>query len=364
MRLSIIVPAAVLVLCAAVLVTAGRERMRAAPRAPDSGMDMLRRYPCIRGESKVVLVKGVEDGFSPAGNEPGFFRPGLDNARWRSMGKGSYDQSEPDRKFFDSLEVPARIRNGLFVIGLRSLAVADSANDSFTIGDLALNIRFGIYVADLHAAPGWKREGGLHYAQLGDIAIDVQPSVRAGSLLDHLRDGAQPHWLDVNVNDDTSVDFIGLAACVPPPPGKGTPFMTDAGQPAAGFVALTCNRGPEDWPICDQYVGDTACETELPVACLLPGRKPAPHEVIASYLGLFWTGGDIALTEPVAAARFRHVAEVDAFCTAHFGQGWRALASHDGMPNLGVAGRGRAPAHMVRAWVDQVDQPYATCWAR
>ena len=364
MRLSIIVPAVVLVLCATVLVTAGRERMRAQPRAPDSGMDLLRGYPCARGESKVVLVKGLEDDFSPAGDEPGFLRPGLDTARWQSVGAGNYDQGERDRKFFDSLDAPARIRNGLFVIGLKPLPVADSGNDGFAIGDLALNIRFGTYIAELPTAPGWKHEGGLYYAQLDGIILDPSLSVRAGSLLDHLRDGAHPHWLDVSVYDDTSVDFIGLAACVSPPPGKGTPLMTDGRQPAAGIVALTCNSGPENWPVCGQYVGDTPCETELPVACLLPGRSPAPREVIDSYLGLFWTGGDIELTEPVPAARFRHVADVDAFCTARFGKGWRTLASHEGTANLGVAGRGRAPAPPGRAGVDQVDQPYATCWAR
>lgn len=364
MRLSITVPVAALVLCATVLVAAWRERAQASPPAALTGMALLRAYACSRGESKVVLVKGIEDDFSPAGDEPAFLRPGLDNARWRSIGAGSYDQSGRDRHFVDSLRAPARIRNGLFVIGLKPLAVADNGNDGISISDNTSTSRFSAFIAEVPARSGWKREGALHYARLDGIMLNAPHPMRESSLLDLLRGGAQPQWVDVIVHDDTSVDFIGLAACVEPPPGKGTPLMTNNIQPAAGIVALTCHGGPADWPVCNPYVGDTPCETELPVACLLPGRNPAPSELVAAGLDAVWSGGDIALTEPVPAARFLDIAEVDAFCTARFGRDWRTLAPHDGFPNGGVSGRGQAPAVPVRAWVDHVNQPYATCWTR
>ncbi len=359
MRVSVVIPIAVLCLCACVL--AGAWRARAPATAPaHTGMGLLRDYPCRRSETKVVLVKGVEDGFSPAGNEPGFLRPGLDTARWRSLGAGSYDQSQPDRFFVDSLRVPAHVHDGLFVIGLKPLPVSDSITDTIGIGDLRAPSRFGSLITELPKRDGWTIEGTLYSAELARIMYNDH----SGSLLTGLREGAQAHWLDVSVQDDTSVDFIGLAACVEPPRGKGVTLATDVAQPPSGAIALSCRFGPENWPACDPYVGDTACATALPIACLLPGEQPPPRDFSVPRLAAGWTGGDIAFTEPVAAAQFHRIAEVDAFCATHFGTHWRTLTSPEGLPNLSIVGRGRPPSGPVRAWVDEVNQPYGTCWAR
>ena len=364
MRLSTIVPVAVLCLCAALAAAAWHARPRPEPPAPRTGMSLLSAYACIRGETKVVSVKGLEDNFSPAGNEPGFLRPGLDKARWRSVGAGNYDQAQADRYFYDSLQVPARTRNALFVVGLKPLAVADSANDVIGIGDLASPFHFGNGIARLPELPGWRREGTLYSAQVGDIALAGTALPGGPTLLTRLGDGTQPQWLDVLVEDDTSVDFIGLAACVRPPPGRGVTLMTDLRQPEHGAVALTCINVHPDWSTCNQYIGDTPCATELPLACLLPGRRQAPRVLVDAGLLGGWSGGDIALTAPVAATRFARIADADAHCAAHFGDGWRTLTTHDGLPNMGVSGRGEPPPHPVRAWVDEVNQPYATCWKR
>jgi hypothetical protein len=366
MRLSVIVPVAVLCLCAAVATAAWRGRARPEATPARTGMALLRAYACSRGETKVVLVKGLEDNFSPAGNEPGFLRPGLDKARWRSVGAGSYDQSQPDRYFYDSLQVPARIRNALFVAGLKPLPVADSANDVIALGDLTAPFHFGDAIARLPALRGWKRDGTVYSVEAGDVDFGGSGPPGERSLLDHLhRDGAtQPRWLDVMVEDDTSVDFVGLAACVKPPPGLGVTLMTDLRQPDREAVVLTCINVPAEWSTCNQYTGDTPCDTELPLACLLPGRRQAPAVLVDSGVLGGWSGGDIALTAPVAASRFGHVADADAFCAARFGDGWRTLTTHDGLPNLGVSGRGTPPPRPVRVWADEVNQPYGTCWKR
>jgi hypothetical protein len=364
MRLSVVVPVVVLCLCAAVSLASWRARPRAEPAAR-TGMGLLRAYACDRGETKVVLVKGLEDGFSPAGKERGFLRPALDKPRWQSIAPGSYDQSQPDHYFIDSLQAPARIRNGLFVIGLKPLGVTDSDNDVIGLGDLTSPFHFGDAIGRLPVLPGWKREGTLYSVQLGDVDFPDSGPGTTRSLLAYLDAGAEPRWFDVMVQDDTSVDFVGLAACVRPPAGNGVTLMTDIRQPAAsGVVALTCINVPQDWTTCDQYVGDTACETELPLACVLPGRSAPPRILVDAGLVGGWSGGDIALTAPVAASRFRRIGEADAYCAAQFGDGWRTLTSHEGLPNFGVSGRGHPPAAPVRAWVDEVNQPYGTCWKR
>lgn len=364
MRLSVVVPVVVLCLCAAVTLASWRARPRAAPAAPRTGMGLLRAYACNRGETKVVLVKGLEDNFSPAGKEPGFLRPGLDKPRWQSVGPGSYDQSQPDHYFIDALRAPARLRNGLFVIGLKPLGVAETDNDVIVLGEPTSPFHFGGGIEHLSSLPGWKQEGSLFSVQLD--AVDFGPSSPPDrrTLLDYLDGGSGPRWLDVQVQDDTSVDFIGLAACIRPPDGFGVTLMTDQRQPASGVVSLTCINVPQDWRTCDQYIGDTACTTQLPVACLLPGRRAPPRALSGAGFVGGWSGGDIALTVPVAAARFARIGDVDAFCAARFGEGWRTLTTHDGLPNLGVSGRGHPPAGPVRAWVDEVNQPYGTCWKR
>lgn len=359
MRLSLIVPVAVLCLCALVLAGAWNGRARSQTAKP-TGMELLRGYPCRRSETKIVLVKGVEDGFSPAGSEPGFLRPGLDTAHWRSIGPGSYDQMQPDHFFVDSLQVPARIHDGLFVIGLKSLPVSDSRTDTIAIGDLLSSVRFTSAISEYPKRDGWTVDGALYYAELGRIELAAQP----GNLLTWLRKGDQPHWLDVMVQDDTSVDFIGLAACIEPERGKGTTLMTDDQPAAPGTIALSCRYGPLEWPVCNPYTGDTPCATKLPVACVLPGRKPAPSALTIRRLVDGWTGGDIAVTEPVPASRFRSITEVDDFCATQFGTHWRTLTSHEGLPNISVVGSGKAPPGPIRVWVDEVNQPYATCWSR
>ena len=364
MRLSVVVPVVVLCLCAAVSLASWRARPRAQPAAARTGMGLLRAYACKRGETKVVLVKGLEDNFSPAGKEPGFLRPGLDKRRWQSIGPGSYDQSQPDRYFIDSLQSPARIRDGLFVIGLKPMGVSDSNNDVISLGDLLSPFHFGDAINRLPALPGWQREGTLYSVQLGDVDFGDASPPAGRTLLAYLDADSQPRWLDVLVQDDTSVDFIGLAACVRPPSGLGVTLMTDLRQPASGVVALTCINVPADWKTCDQYIGDTACDTELPLACLLPGRRAPPRVLVDAGLVGGWSGGDIALTAPVAAARFGRIGEADAFCAAQFGHGWRTLTTHEGLPNFGVSGGGHPPAAPVRAWVDEVNQPYGTCWKR
>ncbi|MBS0389448.1 MAG: hypothetical protein JSR15_13300 [Proteobacteria bacterium] len=100
------------------------------------------------------------------------------------------------------------------------------------------------------------------------------------------------------------------------------------------------------------------------MACLLPGRQPPPRELAHTVIASGWTGGRIAFTGPVAAAKFRAIQDVDAYCATHFGKAWRTLTAHDGNPAAGAYGRGRPPPVPVRAWVDEVNQPYATCWTR
>lgn len=388
MRLTVAIPATALMVCAAVIGFG----LMAAPMAPStgdadgpvSGVERLRAFQCRRAETKRILIRGVEDGFAPSGEEPDFIRPGRRSAFTESFFRGgSYDQDQADRRFTDSFEVPARVVSGLFVISLRKLA--DNENDTFGIGDITSvstaawgGRQLATGVRLLPRTPGWTVVGPLHFANLADIRLDppqqgnppgssagIVATRSFGTLLDYVRAAKTTAWVDVVVQDDTSVDFMGMALCLAPPHRNGLTLKASDGPSggAVGTVFLACRQVGDDNAICDPYAGDTPCEARRPVACIKPGDEPAPNGLRTTPSYLSWSGGSLAITEPVAGNRFASVKDVDRFCAARFGGDWRVAAFHDGFRE-GIAGFGDRKAISSRVWVDIADQPYATCWSR
>ena len=379
LRQSVLIPATVLVasisLAALVLSRAAPPR----PPEPATALDLLRAYKCQRAETKQIIVRGVEDDYSPTGGEPNFVRAGRqspDNLTF--FAGGSYDQVQTDRRFTDSFRVPSHTARGLFVIRLRP--VGNSDGDSISIGDVstfsdARLPRFGAGVRDLARTPGWTRVKDLYFAEFDDIRLreptdgaprDDRSRPRKGSLLDFVRDGGADGWVDVFVQDDTGVDVMAAAICTEPKRGKGLSLsrFRGAAVPGKDIVAISCSHGGRDQHTCDPYVGDISCATPLPVACFRPRGAAMPRPLERHYVGNMWSGGDLAFTEPVPGERFRTIGEVNAHCAGRFGRDWRAAELHDGMHNMGIAGFGDARRLSSRAWVDIAGETYATCWSR
>lgn len=388
MRLSVAVPAVVLMIASTLLglglavggqASAERRRLEAIPR---SGMDILNAHTCGRGETKQILLLGVEDGFSPAGTESGFIRQGRTYAASLPRdGAGQYDQVNVDRGFTDSFKVEGRVVGGVFVMGIRGLN--GSQNDSLTLGALGQDPNAGPggwqgggLVSDIVSGEVWSVEGDVVHADLAAIRMTDRfgtpvpgealgrPAVR--SLLSYLDAGAGGGWLDVSVQDDTSIDFMGLAMCRPPETAKGVTLMPVhlPGPAQRGLIHLNCHNVADAGKRCDPYVGDTPCATALPVACFRPGTLPMPIDAQGLSLTAMWSGGDLAVTEPVRGDGFRTVREVDSFCAGRFGDGWRVAALHDGGRNQSVSARGDPATVTGRVWLDIADQPHGTCWAR
>lgn len=347
---------------------------RAAPppaaAAPRSGMELLQAYRCKGAETKRVILRGVEDGFSIAGSEPMRIRDGRRTARVLSFKTGAYDQSEPDHWLIDYLETPARISGGLIVISLKP--VSEDANDVMAIGDLADLDRgefFQAPTSQLASRPGWRRIGAAHYAEFEDVRLEGRRGrvgdPRAGdpspTLLDQVRASEGTALIDVQVLDDTSVDFMGLAVCEQPPGGMGLTYAERTPAVPEGLVALGCWSVREGEHVCQPLRGDTPCGTVLPVACFRGQEDLGP----ARYKkGNAWSGGALRFSAPVAGSRFSRVGDVNAFCRAQFGPDWRIASYHDGLAPGELLARGDARALSSRVWVDIQDQPYATCWAR
>ena len=360
----------------------GAEDDAGAEAPPTSGMALLQAYRCHRAETKRIIVRGVEDGFSPEGDEPIRIHPRIASPRILSLAVGgSYDNSQPDRAVIDYFELPANVSRGLFVVGLR--ANGADGNDSIQIGEVGTipspdeePRMFQEMVPRLASADGWRGRAGLHHAEFNAIRFQRSvatprggPSFRPAAgpvrtLLDYVRAGEEPRLVHVQIADDTSVDFMAVAYCQEPPRGTGVTFTRhgQSGVPMPGIVYLSCTGGPNDQHVCDPYVGDTACETPLPIICFRGMGAPVPRNV-PTHHHWHWSGGAIATTGPVPASRFATIADVDRFCAAQFGPDWRTATYHDGGRPSQFSGFGRLDESLGRAWIDIRGQPYATCWA-
>jgi hypothetical protein len=378
-RLSLVIPALVLV---ASIGASAIVLWRPAPPVepvPATAMDLLRAYKCRRAETKQIFLRGAEDNYSPAGDEPNLMRDGrqsTDNLTF--FADGSYDQAQMDRRFTDSFPAPANTARGLFVIRLK--AVGDNDNDSISIGDISTFSdpglpRFGAGVIALKSTAGWTTLKDLHSAEFtairlpeptGPVSRSDSSQARPATLLDFVRNGGADGWVDVLVQDDTSVDMMGAAICIEPKPGKGFSLSLFKGAPVRdpNIVTISCAHGGRDQYACNHYVGDTSCATRLPIACFRPLGASMPRSLERHYAGNMWSGGELAFTEPVPGESFESIGELNAHCARRFGQAWRAAALGDGMHNGGIAGFGDARRLSTRAWVDIADSPYATCWTR
>lgn len=337
---------------------------------------LLQAFTCRMAETKRIILRGVEDDYSPTGSEPNFLRParqGIDNQTF--FAGGSYDQNQPNRRFTDSIELPSNVARGLFVIRMK--AIGENTNDTLSIGDSTNRVtpndtalRFGSSPVRVEFNPGWVRSNDIYYAAFSDIILTPKPADRpepaTGSLLNVVRSGAGTRWIDVDVQDDTAVDVLGVAICVEPPRGNGLSMASTqiSATPERGLVAISCSYGGATHHMCNPYTGDTACNVAQPVACFRPLGRPVPASLNGARAVGYWSGGELAFTSPVPGNRFRTIAEVDRFCAATFGRSWRTAHFHDGMINTGIAGYGDARRLSGRAWIDIKDQPYATCWGR
>lgn len=347
-------------------------RARSRADRPESGMALLADYRCRPGETRRVVVRGVEDRFSPAGDEAAGPHPRLVELDYESEPRQvGYDAATPDAGLSDFFPVPPSVVSAIFVTRLRP--IAENSNDAIWLGDNATGEqgvpasrqrRFAGILPELESRHGWKRNGDLYWTDLATVRLGTHET-----LLAHLQSPASPGVVDLNIGDDTAVDFAAMAWCERPPSGKGVtlahvPQIRDRTGSAVNFDC----RDPRPGGLrCDPITGDTPCEERRPLLCYRERNSAAPmalHPFQAEGLPRSWTGGDLAATEPVRASRFRTIGEADGFCAARFGPGWRVAEWHDGGRGWSLGGTGQRRSFSGRYWIDVRGAPYGTCWRR
>ncbi|CAK9045252.1 Transcriptional regulatory protein DegU (Protease production enhancer protein), partial [Durusdinium trenchii] len=233
-----------------------------------TGMQLLDRHQCRRGETARLLVRGLEDNYrsgnvETARSDRSFSDPSP------VIGRRNFDEAGQDLRLFDYFELPPSTVSGLFVVRMSPPALTQ--NDNL----------------------GWA------YCR----------TRKAESAADGLT-----FWVEAGRTD--------AEAAAPPEPDRSVSLLT----------AYCTNSPDMNGRHCDPFVGDTPCAAELPMICYRPGRLPYPGRAdgvqAEAMRELFWSGGDFALTSAIAGERFETIDDANAYCRAEFGDDWRVADFH------------------------------------
>lgn len=347
------------------------------------GMDILEAYSCPRGETKKIYLRGIEDGFSQNGEEPSRIHKrlmGFESMKHIAKHSRDYDEFGNDKTLVDYFDIQKNISKGIFLISLKTLNQSSNNDRIYFNNYLELDFKTAIthryYVTmsikDFPQDPFWQQHGSTLFSVSLDqlnLGQGTTTPKNINTILDYLQNGVTPEdtssILDVMIQDDTVVDFMAIAVCEKPLLHMGMTLTEYTGYKniAQNISMLGCNQDPTQRH-CNPIIGDTLCNTSLPLACFKPNTLKLPDILKEnSETARFWTGGHISYSTPVRGDHFKTIADANKACTTQFGHDWRVASHHDGVPGTLYAQTAkRLPKQ--RLWVDIKDQPYGTCWAR
>ncbi len=345
----------------------------------ETGMDKLNRFECLKGETKQIILRGVEDGFSAANDET-IAKTDLHTFMQDRFGrKGavgidrSYDDSRLDQVLLDEIEIPSRTAQGLIVVRIQERMKL--RNDTITIGDIINKSRDGHAHVETFARitnglpSAWREEGELIFANLKDLTFATgvidngtsYPRTHA-NLLELIQSAETSQSVEFAISEDTMVDFVGVAACLRPEERKGTTFLTSLSPLDKSLLRLKCEK-EDGTSHCNPYNGDTSCAAELPVACIKSGQRyKMPDNATDLITKSSWTGSEIKFTPTVRGSSLKTQNSAHALCQSTFGPDWRTLNIHDGSMIDVILAKGGTPEHS-KVWVDSPMEPYGNCWA-
>ena len=338
--------------------------------------DALGAYQCRKAETKHIVMGGIEDSFSPGGDERA--APGA-LAEYMAQNTGSkggiatgrdYDEPGQDRLFAERFVLPRRIAHGM--VAVRQRHQGGGGNDYIQFGDI-VGKPYSSHVATYTFEPsryrqGWTVKGQVLSADLSDLpffeSLDANSEVLPKAyttLLEFLRD--RPETLDMVASDDTEIDAVGFAVCTEPEIARGTTFIVEALAP--NIVIAGCN------PLsrvdhCNVYAGDTLCTDRRPLACFSDAQAGLPNVLMSKYALLkpSWSGGILQFTAPIRGDRFQTSDEAHAYCAAKFGSEYRMATTHDGFEAHSLVARtSSTPEAPFETWIDSNLETYGNCWS-
>ncbi|MBL9038584.1 MAG: hypothetical protein JNG84_08740 [Archangium sp.] len=156
---------------------------------------------------------------------------------------------------------------------------------------------------------------------------------------------------------------VPMPSPIPTPPQPDAPIDPSACRGMTWSLLKqekTVARVGSDPAHTNAYVGDTSCDEERSLLCLIPKNLPKPEGLESSFYS-GWSGAQLAVTTPVSGRQLTSREAADALCAKAFGDGWRMAEHHDGRGGWGLTGVGEMPKD-IRFWVAINDQP-ANPWS-
>lgn len=357
-----------------------------APYTGMTGMEILQAHACHRAETKEIIVRGVEDNFSPDGEERAVIREALRTPLMMTRTFADYDHDGLDAGVIDHMMFAPHVTGGVIVITMRGNG-GGWENDRVGVGDMSyiadgsrVEVRrtASALLQEADTISGWIWTGrhmviDVAAAQFGSWRRNDQGDqvlIRdrdvPDTLLDHVRSHDEPVPVDVFISDDMSVDFMGAALCLEPQPRRGVTLNLTSNTTVepAGTVIFTPAADSPGETQGDPFSGDTLCSQARPLLCFLDRGEPVPDidPVLLERAGEIWSGGEVRATDPVAGDQFETLADARAMCAEAFGADWRVATFHDGNHAGLIHAFGEMEDPHPPVWVDIRGQPHATCW--
>lgn len=351
---------------AAMLAVSGTHFLK--PQSPEAslaapGQAVLDAYRCRPGEAKRVTMRGIEDNFAPGNAEPASRHQRLVEAGVPPNSQpASFDSYQPDTSVNDHFEFAPNTWSAIIVIKAKPLG--DNANDTVAIGDFASLPKaktprdilvYQETFARMVQSGDWNRLQDVYWAKLGNLTLHA-----GNTILDLVQQHDGMRVIDLEILDDTAIDFVAAVACESPLVAAGITFLPAENRTSNPDIMIFGCHGK---PYCPAYTGNRPCSDTLPLLCFVDRGQPAPATE-ADDMKRIWSGGEVAATSPLRGDSFRTIAEADGHCARQFGAGWRVAEWHLGGKgsNFSAASGGR---HFSgEHWVDIKNAPYGTCWRR
>ena len=351
------------------------------------GTDWLEDYSCAKGETKQLIIRGVEDNYSPDGEE---LVPESDYANSiitrsnNNFGHRHYDDPEPDKILFETFDIPSQFAHGIFVIRLREHSIVK--NDAIRIGNLQLieNGQYisafdhvAIFINKLSQLDYWEHKNDIYRVNFKNLEIQ-KPSApeTITSVADYIHHSATPlQQISVAIEEDTQVDFMGLALCLGPEEDMGMVYALRDWDYYGRTPEFNEDTIPKDYRAidvaiidskpCHIYTGCYNCEKALPLACF--EYQDLSISELTPTLNHISSRGEVRLTKPVAGNQFGTADDVHKFCRLSFGDKWRALSRHEASPNGQMLTKLRNPLNSSPFWIDVKGNnggQHSNCWAQ
>lgn len=341
-------------------------------------LELVDAFSCKKGLNAIKIVRGIPDNFDRTHTEATFPREALLSLPYMTDENGDllynfgrqYDQGGADLQLIDHFVVPRGIVSGALFIGLKP--AAENSNDNISMSDREAGLKAPDPASLPFQASVSASEWDAHRIEGTDhlYSFDIEKFTTSRgpknlqSLRAYFNDPDRANEVDLQVVDDTIVDFAALLLCQEPEEALATTFYEHSSKFLGEELSYLSCAGERTKRACNPYQGDRSCAVPTPIACYKNGTRKVPTKMLGEeqIMSASFVGGEVKVSEPVRGDSFAELDQADAYCESQFGEGWRVLEFNES-GNAAAMSYSNIPVDTVMI-VNVSNQPYANCWDR